>query len=432
MSRKLSQAVFHAAIARIGALVCAATVHILALRVLGPAEYGIYILAESIVFVLNIVAIFGTSLSCFSIGDPEHKAHPRILLAAAATLIASLVIAETLLMLALWLIFPGARFSALDWVLLAGATILGLCLYRLISEVIRIAVGVNLANYFSGRGNGFVSSALFVLLVLTRFPNSAEPLAAFDLLVCYAAAQWLGILTAMLLLLPALLRAPTSSESLGIVTTLGEMWQRGRRIVLTQILQTTLVSIDVWMLGILGSPAVLGVYGFAKRCATWLIVPAGMIGLSAMKRAVDEYLSLGRVSTELNSAFRKMTIQSWRVVTALVAIALLIPSAWLAAAGASSVSLSRPFFVGLGVGQIIRLAFGNGGLILSAAGHENENFWAFVRGNAVALAMALLTMPYWGGWGAVATYSAGTITAAVFVSRACRRCMNFSPDFVRV
>jgi O-antigen/teichoic acid export membrane protein len=428
---RLRHAVRHAALARVGTFAAAAATHVLAMRVLGAAAYGEYVLIESIVFAANVLAIFGTQLSCFAIGGHEQKAHPRTLLLAGLTLIMLLVAAELLLGLGVSAVLSTAQQQRLIALApTAVAAVLGLCLYRYLSEIVRIGIGVATANYFSGRGSGFVSSLFFALLTVLMVLRVNGVPDAIDLLRCYAGAQWLGVLVALVLLLPVLRRPPHTMETLPFDVTLAQLWTRGRQLVLTQTMQMSMANMDLWLLGWLGPPSVLGSYGLAKRFANWLIVPAGLVGLSAMKQAVDEYLAHRAVSRRFEAEFRRAIIASWRVVVAIVIVAALVPAEWIARLAGDAAAHSRALFIGLGVGQILRLAFGNGGMILSAAGHEGANLRAYLCGNAMVFVIAVFAIPAWGGWGAALAFSAGAIAAAMLVSRACSRRMKLNCDLL--
>ncbi|MDP3294482.1 MAG: hypothetical protein Q8M37_07050 [Nevskia sp.] len=427
--RQLDRALGHAGLARIGSVIAVAGAHLLAVRALGPAVYGDFVFAESLVFALNLLAIFGSHVSVFAIGSREQPATVGTLLTAAASLIGGLLLAEVLVLGLVQQLFPDSRYADPAWLWLITAAIAGMSLYRVIAELIRIEIGVALANYFSGRGNGFVASVWLLPLLALALATGMQ-LDALDLLAGFAIAQWLGVAIGLALLLPAL-RQPPPAEALGRKPVITEMWRRGRSITVTQIAQLTVVSLDVWLLAVLAPAYALGVYGLAKRFASWLIVPVGLVGQSALKRAVAEFRAAGRVSAELETAFRRSVLRSWWLVALLVMIAALLPATWLQTIAGPTAVLARPLFVALGLGQLLRLAFGNGGVILSAAGLEAENLRAYLVGNVAALVAALAIIPFAGAWGAMAAYSTGTVVAAVLVSRACQRRMDFRCDLLR-
>ncbi|WP_293389905.1 hypothetical protein [Nevskia sp.] len=426
--RQLDRALGHAGLARVGSVIAVAGAHVLAVRALGPAVYGDFVFAESLVFALNLLAIFGSHISVFAIGSRERPATARTMLTAAASLIGGWLLLELLLLALAQQLFPHSRYADPAWLWRITAAVAGMSLYRVIAELIRIEVGVALANYFSGRGNGFVAS-LWLLPLLVLALATGTKLDALDLLAGFAIAQWLGVLIGLAFLLPAL-RQPPPATALRHRDVIAEMLRRGRSITITQIAQLTVVSLDVWLLAMLAPAYALGVYGLAKRFATWLIVPVGLVGQSALKHAVAEFREAGRISAELEAAFRRAVLRSWWLVASLVVIAAVLPASWLQAIAGPTAVLARPFFVALGLGQLLRLAFGNGGMILSAAGLEAENLRAYLVGNGAALVAALAIIPIAGPWGAVAAYSTGTVIAAVLVSRACKRRMDFHCDLL--
>lgn len=426
--RQLDRALGHAGVARIGSVIAVAGAHVLAVRALGAAVYGDFVFAESLVFALNLLAIFGSHVSVFAIGSRERPAAVRTMLTAAASLIGGWLLVEVLVLGLVQRLFPDSRYADPAWLWLIAAAVAGMSLYRVIAELLRIEIGVALANYFSGRGNGFVASVWLLPLLALALATGMQ-LDALDLLAGFAIAQWLGVAIGLALLLPALCQPPPA-DTLGHQEVIAEMWRRGRSITVTQIAQLTVVSLDVWLLAVLAPAYALGVYGLAKRFASWLIVPVGLVGQSALKRAVAEFRAAGRVSLELEAAFRRAVRRSWWLVALLIAVAALLPASWLTAIAGPTAALARPYFVALGVGQLLRLAFGNGGMILSAAGLEAENLRAYLTGNIAALVAALMIIPFAGAWGAMAAYSTGTVIAAVLVSRACQRRMDFRCDLL--
>src|SRR5262249_21267175 len=148
-------------------------------------------------------------LSSFSL----RRATPRALLAAGAGLIGGLATLGTLLLLGLQAALD-SPYSTPQWALLAGAAILGLALYRFSSELVRIVRGAEVANYFTGRAAGFVSSAWFLLVLAASLRGGT--LTPFGLLACYAAAQWLGVATAQALLWPALRGNRPDPSAMGV------------------------------------------------------------------------------------------------------------------------------------------------------------------------------------------------------------------------
>ena len=434
MARDLHRAVAHATLARVGSALSGVAAHLLAVRLFGTKLYGEFVLAESTVVALSIIALSGTHISAFGLLGERRGASVKTGLKAGLSLIILLTFTMALL-LAIALaplskFAPESAAALRPWVLPGLATMLGMSVYRFLSELLRIEVGAGLANYFSGRGNGFASSAAFSLLFAILFLCGKSPATPVDLLMLMAAGQWLGVLLALVLLLPRLGAANANEPTL--LQTMREFGRRGPLISLTQGLQIAQANIDLWLLGALGSPAALGIYGLGKRFALWLVAPTGLVALSAKKRAVDEYLSHGRVSSELEHAFRRATLRSWLSVVALVLGAALVPASWVQAVAGAHADESRWIFVALGVGQVVRLLFGNGGPILGAAGHEHDNLRAHIWGVLVAALVGATTIPLIGGWGAACAYSLGMILCAVIISRACERQMGFACDLIRM
>ena len=427
----LGRFVRHAAIARAGSLLLAALAHVLAVRWLGAAGYGEFVLLDAWVFALGVVALYGNHLACFALAEQQRPATARTLLIAGSGIIFLIWSAGVLLAGAAARALPTALPDGLT-LAVAGIAVLGLALYRFLSELLRVAVSVELANYFSGRGTGFVSTAVFAVLVVSLGFSPAGLDDAVALLVCYAASQWIGVGLALLWLMPAVAADRTGGDSLSCAETFAALWTRGRSILATQGLQLAMGNIDLWVLGASASPATLGVYGLAKRFANWLVVPAGLIGMAGLKQAVQEYMRGDRVSRAFEIQFRAAVRMSWFGTAAIVAAAAVVPGAWLAAAAGPIAPASRMCFVALGVGQLTRLAFGNGGLMLTAAGFEADNFRAFLCGCLVSLLVALLAVPLAGEWGAVLAFSLGTSAAAVLVSRACSRRMGLDCDLLQL
>jgi O-antigen/teichoic acid export membrane protein len=429
MAHELHRAVAHASVARIGSAICGAGAHLLAIRVLGASSYGEFVLAESAVVALSIATLFGTHVSAFGLIGERRGASVATGLKAGTILIASLTLALALLLLMLRAFIPESALSIQNWMAPVLLGVLGMSLYRFLSELLRIGVGVGLANYFSGRGNGFISSAAFATLLAACNLSGNAPKSPVDLMLLLAIGQWLGVIAALAILLPRL--RGTAPQPGTVPRTLREFGHRGPLISLTQGLQIAQANVDLWILAALGNPAALGIYGLGKRFALWLVAPTGLVALSAKKRAVDEYLSVGRISRELETAFRHAALRSWFGVVALVMGAAVVPASWLQAIAGPHAADSRWFFVGLGAGQILRLLFGNGGLILGAAGHEHDNLRAHLWGLAVAALVCAASIPFIDAWGATAGYSLGMIVSAVLISRACERQMGFACDLVR-
>ncbi len=430
---RLGRSIRHAAIARTGSLAVASLGHVLAIRWLGAAGYGEYVIAEAWVFALGVLALWGNHLACFTLAEQERRALPATLLVSGVAIILALWCVQALAGLAAVAILPAAFLPDKLTLAIAGFAVLGLALYRYISELLRLAVSVELANYFSGRGTGFVSTALFGMLVVGFGCSPVGLDDARSLLLCYAVSQWAGAIIGLVLLAPVLREPkPVDGPTLSCAETCAALWERGRSIVSTQGLQLAMGNIDIWILGALASPVSVGIYGLAKRFANWLVVPAGLIGMSGLRQAVGEYLRGERVSRAFENEFRSAIRVSWYGTAAIVAAAAVVPLSWLAWAGGEAAAQSRAYFVALGLGQLLRLAFGNGGLILTAAGFEAENFRAFLCGSLIALVAAPSLIPWIDAWGAAAAFSLGTIAASLLVSRACSRRLGLDADLFRL
>ena len=430
---RLGRSIKHAAIARTGSLAVASLSHVLAIRWLGAAGYGEYVIAEAWVFALGVLALWGNHLACFTLAEQERRALPATLLVSGVAIILALWCVQALVGLAAVAVLPAAFLPDNLMLAIAGFAVLGLALYRYISELLRLAVSVELANYFSGRGTGFVSSAAFGLFVVALGNSSVGLHDAWSLLLCYAASQWVGVVIGLVLLAPGLRgSAPGDAPTLSGAETRAALWERGRSIVSTQGLQLAMGNIDIWVLGALGSPASIGIYGLAKRFANWLVVPAGLIGMSGLRQAVREHLGGDRISRAFENEFRSAMRLSWFGTAAIVAAAAVVPLSWLAWAGGEAAAQSRAYFIVLGLGQLLRLAFGNGGLILTAAGFEAENFRAFLCGSLIALVAAPSLIPWIDAWGAAAAFSLGSIAASLLVSRACSRRLGLDADLLRL
>jgi O-antigen/teichoic acid export membrane protein len=404
---------------------------VLAIRWLGAAGYGEFVIAEAVVFALGVVALYGNHLACFALAEQTPPAHPRSLLVEGGRVILTLWSAEAVLVLAALHLLPPAPVLPWTTVAAGAAAVLGMALYRYVSELLRISVSPELANYFSGRGTGFVSSLVFCMLVVLSGLRDGGLRDAGMLLFCHAVAQWIGAGIGLAFLWPALRREAEPGEWLSARATRAALWLRGRSILVTQGLQLVMGNADVWVLGAFASPQVVGVYGLAKRFANWLLVPAGMIGMAGLKHAVAEFIRAGRVSEGFVREFSGAVRVSWFGTAAIVALAALVPSSWVVHFGGGDAGGSQVFFVALGVGQLLRLAFGNGGLILTAAGFERDNLVAFFWGSVLSLLMAAALVPGFSAWGAVAAFSCGSACASFLVSRACRRRMGFDCDLLR-
>ncbi len=427
----LGRFIRHAALARAGSLAVAALSHVLAIRWLGAAGYGEFVVAEAAVFALGVIALYGNHLACFALAEQERPARPRTLLLEGSRIILTLWLLEAVLAAIVLIVLPGAGGMPTGMLVMSGVAVLGMALYRYLSELIRVALSAELANYFSGRGTGFVSSLVFCLLVVLCGVTARGLQDAEALLTCYAAAQWIGAFVALVFLRTSLREpAPEEGNSLSGAETRAALWLRGRSILLTQGLQLVMGNADLWVMGAFGSPEATGIYGLAKRFANWLVVPAGLIGMAGLKQAVVEFLRGDRVSDRFAREFRSAVRLSWFGTAAIVAVAAVVPIEWIARIGGAAAAQSRLFFVALGAGQLLRLAFGNGGLILTAAGFERDNLRAFSWGSALSLGIAAVLVPSLGAWGALLAFSVGTIAASVLVSRACRRRLGFNCDLI--
>ncbi len=363
---------------RVAGIATTFAANILAARLLGPAEFGSYLLVMTIVALGGLIGMAGLNEAglrfiAASLAVDKHglaQAYLRRVLSTVA--VASLLAASATSAAVLCFQLATDRFH--EPMLLIALTAIGvvaLAWQQIAAESLRGYGDLRVASLFSGGQTGGPISNLLVLLGL-----GAAALAALKLDATLAVAITVG---SVAITAPwALYRARQTSKS--IATPPGETTPRlspddnrellavGGVLLLTQVLAFGSQQLDIWLGGALLEPDALGLYGAAKRSLLLAAMPVQMAMMVVMA-SVPRLYALGRTA-ELERVVRRAA--NFAAVPALLAILLLalFPETILQGVFGGSYAGAAPTVLVLILGYLVLVLTGNPPYVLTMTGHH--------------------------------------------------------------
>lgn len=172
------------------------------------------------------------------------------------------------------------------------------------------------------------------------------------------------------------------------------------------LLNTLMGTMDILVLGKIGSAADVGVYGVAVRLAMF----TSFILMAANSYAGPHYAAayaLGDIA-----AVRRLAIRSAQVTTAATAPLLLlfvaIPSQLMGLFG-QGFKAGGAVLVVLAIGQFVNVATGSAGQVLIMTGHEKDMRNISFLAAAITIAGLFALAPVWGAFGGAIATASGVI-----------------------
>lgn len=392
--------------------------NILAARLLGPAEFGLYLFISS-------VAAFGGLLGSAGLSDAalrfssESLALGRQALAAAYLRKAALLgllttlVAATLVGvgLALFQATTGRFSEPILLVALTMITLVALAWQQLAGDALRGLNNLRLASLFSGGiAGGPVSTLLFVVGVVALLWAKASlsatgAVALLALSVCLTVPM--SLLSVWRLVRRELLHVHEPSAALSSDQNRQMLGMMGTVLVL-HVLTFIGLQLDIWIGEVMLEPEALGVYGVAKRSMLLAAMPVQMAMLTVVA-AIPRLHAQGR-RRDLQNLMRGAAFIA--AVPALAAIAVLAaaPEPFLRLLFGGSYAGAAPLIRILAVGNLVMVLAGNPINVLTLTGRHRAVFPVNLTSTAViALGGPLAAWQFgaaglaWASAGALAT-----------------------------
>jgi oligosaccharide repeat unit polymerase len=354
--------------------------NILAARLLGPAEFGVFLLITTVIGLGSILGTGGLQEAGLrfiseSLGlarDGLARAYLRHILRGAiwSSCAAALVVAMGL---GAFQMVVAHSANALLLVALAAVGVIALSWQQIAAESLRGWNDLRLASLFSGgQGGGPLSSVLFVS----------------GLAACAAAGMQLNAGTALALLVAAIcVTLPlalaglfrTSRLSDGAASAAGSallnpvdrklLYAAAGSLLLVQLLTFATYQLDVWIGGMLLSAGELGLFGAAKRCQLLAQMPVQMAMMTVISTIPRLHAQNNR--TELERVVRSATTIAAIPSVIVLAVLALAPDRVLTAIFGDSYIGASTVVLPLVVGQLAHVLFGNPAYVLTMTGRQH-------------------------------------------------------------
>ena len=352
--------------------------NILAARLLGPVEFGSYLLVMTIIALGGLLGMAGLNEAGLrfiaeSLALDKHglaRAYLQRVLStvAIASLVAAVITAACVLLFQI----GTARFHEPALLIaVAGVGVIVLAWQQISAESLRGFGDLRSASLFSGGQTGGPISNLLLLIGL-----AATPFAAVKLDATWAVALTVGsIALTFPFALGGLWRtskanhSPNDDQSAPLSAQCNhQLLAVGGVLLLNQILAFVSQQLDIWLGGSLLAPEALGLYGAAKRSLLLAAMPVQMAMMIVMA-SIPRLQAQGR-TRELERVVRQAA--TYAAVPALVAIVLLalFPETILRWAFGGSYAGAAPTVLVLTLGYLVLVLSGNPPYVLTMTGHH--------------------------------------------------------------
>ena len=353
--------------------------NILAARLLGPAEFGVYLFLSSVAGAGSLIGSAGLSNASLRFSSESLALGRRSLAVAYVYRTTTLCVVTTVLAGGLTaaglFAFHLATGRLSDPALLVVLTVLMLAALagqQLAGETLRGWNNLKLASLFSGGVTGGpVSNVLFSAGIIGLLMLHVSMTAA-GVLGLLAASVWLTVPFALWSVWRMIHRDPAHSSEPRVALTSVEdrqMLAMAVTVFMLHLLTFVVNQLDIWIGEALLPPNELGVYGVAKRCMLLAAMPVQMAMLT-IAGTIPRLHAQGR-RRELQDLMRGSA--GVAAVPALAALSLLVlsPGFVVDLLFGSSYSGAATSIRILAVGHLVLVAAGNPFAMLSLNGRHN-------------------------------------------------------------
>lgn len=394
--------------------------NILAARLLGPGEYGSFLLISTVLVVGALFAMVGLNEAGLrfvaeALGHGHYdQARNNVARALKLAAQASLVVAP-ISALVTYFFLGGQPITRLLLAVLVAVGILALVWQKLGTELTRAYGDLKWVSFLSGgQTGGPLSNLVFVAALsgtaLGIWPaNARTTFALLVISICASAPFVYGILRHAITLSDGLREpegglggalsapGPTDRHSLFAVTLL---------IFSTQLLGFAAQQIDLWIAGLYLTTDAVGLFGAAKRAILIVAMPVQMATMTIV--GVIPRLYATKQIHELQRTVRgAATLAAIPSLVALVAIALAPQTALRLVFGDAFVGAAGPLLM-LALGQAFLVISGNPQHVLTMTGRQQAVFATNLVAAAILIGGGIVGACYFGAAG-LAAASAGSL-----------------------
>jgi O-antigen/teichoic acid export membrane protein len=391
--------------------------NVLAARLLGPAEFGTYLLVTTVIALGSLLAMAGLNEAALrfiseSLGLGRHgraAAYVRraIGTAAIASIIASAVVTVGF---AGFLFATRQSFHSLGLLALVAIGIIVLAWQQLGAELLRAYGNLRLASFFSGgQTGGPVSNILF----LAGLAAAAVAVAGMDAALAVAIAVTSVCVTCPLAYLGLLhISNPTHAAGSGDDCHLSrqqcnELLTVGGVLLLNQLLAFATQQLDILIAGGMLSSVDLGLYGAAKRSLLVAAMPVQMATLTIVS-SIPRLFAQSRMA-ELEKVIRGAATVA--AVPSLLALGLLIlfPGPILSFFLRDSYSQAGSMVIVMAAGHLVLTLSGNPQHVLTMTGRHRAVLAVNFVSALVLVVVGTMGALFFGAVGLAAGSAAGLI-----------------------
>jgi O-antigen/teichoic acid export membrane protein len=387
---------------------------ILVARLLGPGEYGTYLLVTTVMSLGGLIAMGGLneaalrfiseSLAHGNTGVARAYLRRALVIAAAASLVACLTVTTGLSLLGWAKLTP--QFAVLLSLVGVGLVVLGW--QQLGAELVRAYGDLRIASLFSGgQAGGPVSNLIFLagMAIAAAGYLKLNAVTAIGLLVvsvCVTCPVLYGML--MGLSRPA---ADEQEAGSGLsVKQKRELLAVAGVLLVNQLLAFATLQIDIWLAGGLLSTESLGLYGAAKRTLLTAAMPVQMAMLTIVSSIPRLYAR--QQTTALERLVRGAATAAAIPSLAAIALLMLFPRQLLTLVLGSAYAAAAPILMVMAVGHVVLVLSGNPQHLLTMTGRHRPVLMVNLLSAAVLIVAGAIGARWFGAVG-LAAASAGSL-----------------------
>jgi O-antigen/teichoic acid export membrane protein len=384
---------------------------ILLARMLGVTDYGIYTYALSWIMVLATICFLGMhpvvlrNVATYQAQGAWGLLRGQLRWSVRAVLVAAVGV--------------GLLASAIAWVLMGQSLSLGLITFMVACALLPIQAGTvvwqsalhGLHHVVQGQLPEKLVKPLALLVLLgVVWVLTGGTFNAVDAMTIQVITASIGLVASLVLLyryLPSEARHSPAEYQ-------GRVWlTSGMPFLLIAIVQILNNRGGILLLGMLTTPAEVGIYAVASRIAEMLVFIMGAINMALSPMIVDFY-----TKKDMYGLQRLVTISSWAMMlcTLPVVLGLLVFGHWvLQVFGAEFVQGYTALMI-LSIAQLFNVAVGPVGILLNMTKHERYTIIGLVASLVINIILNLVFVPIWGANGAAFASAVSLVTWNVLLA----------------
>ncbi|WP_332119668.1 lipopolysaccharide biosynthesis protein [Azorhizobium caulinodans] len=285
----------------------------------------------------------------------------------------------------------------------------------ILPQTLCIVIGHGLSGLNRGVASQFVQNGLWPVITLATVAAGVQSLDGMLLALAFANAASTACGVALIL---THRHAPPSEDEAQAPDALPPLWRTAFPLGMVEVVQVSLNSIPVLVLGVFAPPSDVGAFSVASRISMliWVVI------LSIGTIAAPNFASLHRIGAwdRLRALNRRVRLVVGLCGLPVIAAMMLFPTFLLHLIG-PGFEMARPALLVMSVGQLVNCLLPCQDILLAMTGHGGVLRWLNAGQLATCCLLGAVLIPLYGMMGAAALTALFIAQGAIGTTLAARR-----------